>query len=77
MIKLKKGMIVMTKRGKVRLDNRNGGSNSWMWCATPIINGKARRNSFRLVTNEDVIAIKDGDDFRTLLPGMLPSERPQ
>lgn len=68
-------MTVLTTRGPMVLEGRNG-CHRWMWYALPIIGGKVQKKRLRLVTNEDVIAIKVQQGFQTVLPGMLPKEKP-
>lgn len=70
---LRPGLIVMTARGPVELRGRNG-CHRWMWWGWPVEKGKPLKQRFRLLTAEDVQAIKVEQGFQTILPGMLPKE---
>ncbi len=74
-MKLKEGMIVLTPRGEMQLEGVNG-AHRWMWYAQAIVKGEIQKESCRLITNEDVIAIKTENGFQTILPGVLPKEKP-
>ena len=72
---LRPGMIVMTARGPVLLEGRNG-CHRWMWHGLPVVGGKPQKHRWCIVTNEDVTAIKVEQGFQTVLPGLLPKEKP-
>lgn len=74
-MKICAGAIVLTARGAMQLEGRNG-CHPWMWLASLIVDGKVRKNYVRIITNKDILAIKTQDGFQGILPGVLPKEKP-
>lgn len=65
---LRAGQTVLTERGPVLLEGRNGCRRE-IWIGVPVVDGKPQRRRCRLLTGRDVQAVKTDCGFQTVLPG--------
>ena len=69
-MKLYSGDRVLTARGIVQLNGRNGGY-PHVWIGLKVEKGKVIRNSCRLLEAHEVLAVDKGKGMLPVLPGIV------